>query len=62
MYIRTGKHPDSKFYTIMLRLMFGMRKPKMNILGMEISGKLKPSVKDVKRFKIGDHVFACTLG
>ena len=28
VYIRTGKHPDSKFYSIMLRIVFGLRKPK----------------------------------
>ena len=34
--IRSGKHPDSKFYTLMLHLVFGLRRPKMPILGMEI--------------------------
>jgi len=62
VYIRTGKHPDSKFYTIMLHIVFGLRKPRRNILGMEISGKIEATGSNVTQFKVGDPVFASTFG
>ena len=34
---RRGKHPDSKFFTLALRLMMGLRKPKRTILGYEFA-------------------------
>ena len=37
---------------------FGFRKPKVNILGNEFSGKIESVGKDVKLFKEGDEVFA----
>lgn len=60
VFIRTGKHPDSKFYTFMLHLVFGWRKPKNSILGMEIAGKIETVGEDVTLFKEGDSVFAST--
>lgn len=36
--IRSGRHPDSKFFSFMLRFVFGLLKPKYSILGMEIAG------------------------
>lgn len=39
------------------RLMFGIFKPKINILGIDLAGEIEAVGKDVERFKRGDHVF-----
>ncbi|KKM76927.1 hypothetical protein LCGC14_1375200 [marine sediment metagenome] len=59
---RNGIHPDSKFFTLALRLMYGIRKPKRPILGYELAGEVESVGKDVTLFKKGDQIFGSTTG
>ncbi|MFN0200068.1 MAG: NAD(P)-dependent alcohol dehydrogenase [Bacteroidia bacterium] len=43
-----------------VRLMYGLIKPKINILGSVFSGEVESIGKDVTLFKVGDHVFGHT--
>ena len=43
---------------LFIRLMFGLFKPKKEILGHELSGIVEAVGKDVTKYKVGDEVFA----
>jgi len=60
--VRSGKHPDKKLYTLALRLMYGLKKPKRPILGYEFAGEIESVGKVVTLFKKGDQVFGTTTG
>jgi NADPH:quinone reductase-like Zn-dependent oxidoreductase len=46
-----------KSFMFFARLMFGFKKPKINILGIDLAGEIEAVGKDVKLYKEGDHVF-----
>ena len=49
------------YQKILARLFLGIRKPKKDILGMEIAGEVIEVGADVTNFKVGDKVFASTF-
>jgi NADPH:quinone reductase-like Zn-dependent oxidoreductase len=61
-WARTGKHPDSMFFTFMTRVFFGFTKPKKPIIGYELSGEVEKVGKAVTLFKPGDQVYGSTTG
>ena len=42
---------------ILMRMWFGIRKPKRPILGTELAGEIEAIGQEVKRFRIGDRVY-----
>jgi len=46
-----------KSFMFFARIMFGFKKPRINILGIDLAGEIEATGKDVKLFKEGDQVF-----
>ena len=44
-------------FWLIYRLALGLRKPKQNILGQELSGNIEAIGKEVRGFKVGDQIF-----
>jgi len=62
IWLRKGQFPESKILTFLIRLMFGITKPRHSILGFEFSGVVEDVGKDVTLFRKGDQVFGTTTG
>jgi NADPH:quinone reductase-like Zn-dependent oxidoreductase len=60
--MRSFNLPVSGWQKLMAHLFLGIRSPKRPILGMELAGEIEAIGQAVTRFKIGDPVFASTLG
>ena len=60
VYATTVNRTDTGFRSaeyFIIRLFFGLTKPKRQILGSELAGEVVAIGKNVTTFKIGDHVF-----
>ena len=59
-FIRSGMPQAPAFTRLMMRLMIGMRRPRRQILGLILAGEVVEAGAAVKRFRVGDRVWAFT--
>jgi len=58
--VRMRSFNVSPLFWLSMKIFLGVKKPRNPIIGMELSGEIEAIGKEVKRFKIGDHIFAST--
>jgi NADPH:quinone reductase-like Zn-dependent oxidoreductase len=59
-FIRSGIPNHPAFQRLMMKLMIGLFRPRHEILGLILAGEVVEVGADVKRFQVGDRVFAFT--
>jgi len=57
---RAANRRSGLFISVLSRLVFGVRRPRQPILGIEFAGEVAGLGKDVSEFAVGDHVFGTT--
>ncbi len=62
IWIRRGKVPGAAIFTFLIRLLFGITKPRNPVLGYEFSGIVEEVGANVKAWKKGDAVYGTTTG
>lgn len=61
-YVRRGFVPGSKLKTLLMRLIFGIRKPRHPVLGYEFAGIVEAVGAETTLFKKGDAVYGTATG
>ncbi|TAE28669.1 MAG: NAD(P)-dependent alcohol dehydrogenase [Cytophagales bacterium] len=62
LWLRKGAFPGSTLFTVLLRLMFGITRPRKPVLGVEFSGTVEAVGDSVAQFRPGDVVYGTTTG
>ncbi len=62
IWVRRGSFPGSWVFTAAMRLMFGITRPRVPILGFEFAGVVEQTGEEVRHFKRGDAVYGTTSG